>query len=535
MNSKKAILGTTLIVAVIFNLLMFLLPINKTLNFWVVYVSSMISIILACSVFLCTLTKKGIQAKFNNLPLAWTTWIYFALQCIASGAELIYNVDYRTSLIINVIILGITAILLTFVGLGTKEIQRVDKKVKEKVFFIKSLQLEVDTLSEKVENENLKKLFADLSENIKYSDPMTHSALADVENKIEVKEKQLEEIIQKDANNEATIKENILDMQKLIAERNKKAKLYKQTPEPEETTSKEVNYKTVSVISVTLVVLIIIGITAYITVITPNKQYNEANKLLENKEYSKAEQAFEEMDGYKDSNSMIKECTYQYADELYKKSKYSDAINEYKKIPDYKDSNDKIQEATYEYAMMLYNNKEYSKSAEQFLQLADYKDSKDKVIEIYNLFGEKDVVYFGKYDNKPIAWQILDTKEHKVLLIAKECIDEKPYNNEYKSVNWENSSIREWLNEDFYNCFDENEKDRILKDSEKEDAIFLLSSKEIKEYEKLKNTNKAWWIAEKGENETKAMYVRTNGKVNEEGDLVTKLHGVRPCIWLDLD
>ena len=45
----------------------------------------------------------------------------------------------------------------------------------------------------------------------------------------------------------------------------------------------------------------------------------------------------------------------------------------------------------------------------------------------------------------------------------------------------------------------------------------------------------SWWIKENGDEETKAMYVTENGTLNETGDIVTKLHGVRPCIWLNLN
>ena len=109
------------------------------------------------------------------------------------------------------------------------------------------------------------------------------------------------------------------------------------------------------------------------------------------------------------------------------------------------------------------------------------------------------------------------------------------YNKEYTSVEWKDSTIRKWLNEDFYRNFDEKEKARILKNTAEEDNVFLLSSKNIKSYSKLKNASTSWWIESDGAENTKAMYVEKDGTINTNGDVVTKLHGVRPSIWLNLD
>ncbi len=572
MNSKKTILSTGVIVIALFNLLVFLLPIDRNNNFWVVYVSSMTSIILACVVFLCTLTKKSMEAKFNNLALDWVVWGYFIVQSIASVIELACNTDYRTSLLINVVILGITAILLVLVSTGKKEIERVDNKVNEKVFFIKELQVEIDTMIEKTNSNNLKKMLQDLSEVIRYSDPMTNSNLADIENKIEINVKQLNEAMDNGSDDEEQLKTKITEIQSQISERNRKAKLYKGKPEVGETSENTVNNKTVSIAGVTIIVLIIIGITLYVTTIQPNTEYNQAMRLLQNKQYFEAQQAFKKMAGYKDSEDMSKEAIYLYASELknngqyidaveqfrtieeYKDSKdliqesiytyanelfevgqYEEAIEQFNEIQSYKDSEDKIDEVIYEYATELLDNKEYSKAAEQFLKLDNYKDSKDKVIEIYNLFGENDVVYFGKYNEEPIEWQILETREDEVLLITKEPIDEMAYNTEYESAEWTNSAIRNWINGEFYNSFDSSEKSRIVKNSELNDNVFLLSKEGVESYDELKNASQSWWIRTQGEDSTKAMYVTENGSINEDGDIVTRLHGVRPCLWLSLD
>ena len=57
----------------------------------------------------------------------------------------------------------------------------------------------------------------------------------------------------------------------------------------------------------------------------------------------------------------------------------------------------------------------------------------------------------GTYDGKPIEWIYISHGEHTSILISKYILDVKPYDTSGTAVNWDSSSIRKWLNEDFYN------------------------------------------------------------------------------------
>ena len=115
-----------------------------------------------------------------------------------------------------------------------------------------------------------------------------------------------------------------------------------------------------------------------------------------------------------------------------------------------------------------------------------------------------DKITFGSYpfyedgSEKPIDWIILDIDANgNALLISDYCLDNVSYHEKYKRITWEYSTIRKWLNNEFYNrAFDENEKVLILTstieyvekglvfDSKKvsQDKIFLLSIDEAKKY-----------------------------------------------------
>lgn len=117
-------------------------------------------------------------------------------------------------------------------------------------------------------------------------------------------------------------------------------------------------------------------------------------------------------------------------------------------------------------------------------------------------------ILYGSYQGEAIEWRVLDKQGDEVLLISEYGLDAQPFDtNGKKRVLWENSTIRKWLNDDFYNsAFTEDEKENIVlsfsegfekkNDSsrleggkpyyhlerETEDKIFLLSYTEMCEY-----------------------------------------------------
>ena len=68
-----------------------------------------------------------------------------------------------------------------------------------------------------------------------------------------------------------------------------------------------------------------------------------------------------------------------------------------------------------------------------------------------------DLVEFGKYQ-----WQILDLQDGKALLVSERILEHRPYHDAYIDITWAESSMRKYLNSDFYDQFSTEEKERIL-------------------------------------------------------------------------
>jgi hypothetical protein len=122
--------------------------------------------------------------------------------------------------------------------------------------------------------------------------------------------------------------------------------------------------------------------------------------------------------------------------------------------------------------------------------------TESKVVQ--DIKAGKKLVEFGDY-----TWRVLSIEGDKALLITEEIIDARAYNDEYGYTDeygystWEGCTLRNYLNNDFYNVFSSNEKNQILTTrvinsynsedgksygNDTDDKIFLLSVDEANKY-----------------------------------------------------
>ena len=84
-----------------------------------------------------------------------------------------------------------------------------------------------------------------------------------------------------------------------------------------------------------------------------------------------------------------------------------------------------------------------------------------------------DIVRFGHYEQdgnktngaESIDWYILDYNTEGILLMSMYSLDVRAFHTSNTAVNWGNSSLREWLNKDFYNSAFSTDEQRHIVDS----------------------------------------------------------------------
>ena len=205
---------------------------------------------------------------------------------------------------------------------------------------------------------------------------------------------------------------------------------------------------------------------------------------------------------------------------------------------------------------------------------------KNEIAEVLSSLGVRglngkvgDTVYMGHWpadDQESIAWKIVATDGEKKLLITQKAILTEKYNEYAKDVTWETSSVRSWLNNEFYtNAFSEYEKEMLLKRTVTADKnpryktnpgeptmdnVFLLSIKETEQYFKTSADRKAkatdyavktgaetqdgysrWWLRTPGRDSKCAAAVYSVGSIDGAGETVNRGSiTLRPAIWIEL-
>jgi hypothetical protein len=202
----------------------FLLPFRREGGFWTGYAFSTLAILILAAVGYFAFGNRNIKSKYYGFPLMYVAWSYFVVQISVGFIEMLLPfIPYQFFIVLNVILLG--ACLLGLIGAkaAKDEIRRIDKAVKEKVLFITSLNADIDGILTGVTDSSLKKTIKNLSDSIKYSDPMSSSQLSPIENRISNKVAALASSIA-DIDAAGTI---CGELGQLIAERNRKCKILK--------------------------------------------------------------------------------------------------------------------------------------------------------------------------------------------------------------------------------------------------------------------------------------------------------------------
>ena len=183
------------------------------------------------------------------------------------------------------------------------------------------------------------------------------------------------------------------------------------------------------------------------------------------------------------------------------------------------------------------------------------------------------IFIFGKYEQdgntdngkENIEWIKLKEENGKALFISNKILDAKQYDSSSTaSIKWANSSLRNWLNENFYKtAFSDSEQKAIVKtqiqtpgvhdNSTSNDYVFLLSLEEVgtvltsytsrrakvtpyAEANGVQNSELGgWWWLRTKISDYGAALIENDGNIRSigyNGNL--KTIGVRPCIWVDL-
>ncbi|MDR2559318.1 MAG: leucine-rich repeat domain-containing protein [Oscillospiraceae bacterium] len=171
-----------------------------------------------------------------------------------------------------------------------------------------------------------------------------------------------------------------------------------------------------------------------------------------------------------------------------------------------------------------------------------------------NTINAGSLIHFGG-----VFWRVLEVQDGRALIITEDVTERKPYHADGGEITWEHSTVRQYLNGEFYNSFSSSEQGRIVETTiinsnnpthgtaggnNTTDNIFLLSIDEAQTYFTDNASRIAinangeaiwWWLRSPSTDGDCAAFVSEDGIVRVSGyDVSDNDGGVRPALWLNL-
>ncbi len=227
--------------------------------------------------------------------------------------------------------------------------------------------------------------------------------------------------------------------------------------------------------------------------------------------------------------------------------------------------------------------KELSKKEEFYVDMNVADEEKYETVSLQEA-QPGTLVTLGHYEQdcnmsngaEEILWQVMERNGDELTLMSLYCLDAAPYNVEYADVTWETSTIRAYLNNDFYSAvFSAEEQEMILTTTvvnsdnpvygtpggnDTQDKVYLLSLAEVQKYWNIDGNIETvydqlyaqatdycvaqgvrleiegvsrpwWWLRSIGGASTQACEVGSDGYFSFNGGAVSDTdHAIRPVI-----
>lgn len=228
---KKNLVRAIIVVAVIlvvYHLLAFMIPFAKTAPFWVSYGFSLAGFCVVGAAFYIAFGKDpSAKSRFYGFPIARIGVIYGVVQlilgfvCMATA----FILPWWIAVVLQAIVFGAGVIGLISADVVVEEINIQDEKLKKDVSLMRSLQSKLSLLDSQCEDASAAKAVKALAEELRFSDPVSSDAIAEIETELKAIVDELQQAVV-DGDSEAT-KQLCRKAIVVLNERNRLCKLNK--------------------------------------------------------------------------------------------------------------------------------------------------------------------------------------------------------------------------------------------------------------------------------------------------------------------
>ena len=162
-----------------------------------------------------------------GFPIIKHSTFYIIAELIASTVFIILEdyIPFGVAFAVQILFLAVYCVFAISCFLSKETIDEIHEKVSDKTGFIKLLRADSETIAAKCDDPELKKKLQSLSEEIRYSDPMSNDVLFELEKEITFTVSECGKAVD---NNDVTAANDLCDKAHLLlVERNKKCKALK--------------------------------------------------------------------------------------------------------------------------------------------------------------------------------------------------------------------------------------------------------------------------------------------------------------------
>lgn len=186
-NKGKMFAGMLALAFVAYNLVLFIAAgFDHYASFWISYGFMIVSFFtLAGAGFVLGSRGMLLRDWLFGYPLIKHTIIYIICEFVVSTIFILIDSDgWKFAFVLQFLLLAIYLVFAVSCFLAKTTIEEVGEKVKQKTQYVRLLTAEVSSIAAKCTDTEVKAEITKLAEELRFSDPMSNEALADVEERL---------------------------------------------------------------------------------------------------------------------------------------------------------------------------------------------------------------------------------------------------------------------------------------------------------------------------------------------------------------
>lgn len=190
-GKKGLITAAILLIALaVYNVLFFVIPFDRThssVSFWVTYGFTTFLVIFDAVIVFLGLKDKNIKSRIFGIPLLKLAYAavvtQFVIDAVVMSVGNFFAIPAWAVTIVEVLLFAYVLIALIVRAAYKDHIAKIDS-YENKESFIKELRIEVSSLIDATKDKELKKELENLSDLVRYTDPVSSKEVTEIEDEI---------------------------------------------------------------------------------------------------------------------------------------------------------------------------------------------------------------------------------------------------------------------------------------------------------------------------------------------------------------